>query len=252
MWYASLDSPTPSSRMASGDGSGGQPLDQEEGRRFADRQAVTIPVERTARSRRRELKRVEAVQRREAQRVHAADDRRIDQAGLDHPRGRTEDLRARRARRRNRCRGPAQLQRTPHEIGNGERILRRRIKEIAGQRSGHGIAPPVRELGLKNARSTRADEYANPVRAVSCAGRRHARDEVVLREAQRRESIVAAVEVGDRGGQPHGVDTGNLADAGVDIHRFEAAGREPAALLAQCVEVGRQSAAEAGRRSELG
>ena len=84
-------------------------------------------------------------------------------------------------------------------------------------------------------------------RAAATAG-----DEVVLREAQRSEPIVAAIEVGDRGRQPLVVDTGNLADAGVEIHRFESAGREPAALVAQCGKIGGQSAPEAGRRGESG
>ena len=130
--------------------------------------------------------------------------------------------------------------------------MRRRINEIVGQRSSHGIAPAVRELGLKNARSTGADEYANPIRTVSRPGRGHARDEVVLGESQLCEPIVAAIEIADRRKQTLVVDAGNLSDAGVDIHRFESAGREPAALLTQCGKIGRQSASEAGRRSELG
>ena len=76
----------------------------------------------------------------------------------------------------------------------------------------------------------------------------HAGDEVVLHEAQLGEPIVAAVEIGERGRHPLVVDTGNFADAGVDSHRLEPAGVEPAPLLAQSGKIGRQSAPEAGRQ----
>src|SRR3990167_11246203 len=92
------------------------------------------------------------------------------------------------------------------EIGDGKSIVRGAINKIGGEGTAHRVAPTVSQFGLQNAGGAGADKYANALRAVSCAGGRHGTGKAILRQAQQREPVVTAIEVGQWRGKLHAID----------------------------------------------
>ena len=119
--------------------------------------------------------------------------------------------------------GPPEAQRTLREGGEREGVVRALIAELLWQRARLRVAPAVGELGLEDSRGTGAEEHSDAPRPVARGTLGHLRGKSVLREGQPGEAIVAAVELGELPGQGGLIHTRNLADAGVEAHRLEAA-----------------------------
>ena len=96
------------------------------------------------------------------------------------------------------------------------------------------VAPAVGQLGLQDARGAGAQEDADALRPVFAGGGGHGVGKAVLRQAQERQAVVAAIEGGQFRGKPHGVHAGDFTDEGRQVDRVEGARRQPAAALAQC------------------
>ena len=221
-------------------------------RAFADRYAVALDVVGTARRARYEPQRVEAIQRREAQRVDAADHRGIADACRYHARRIAEDLGARGARRRDDKRGTFEAQVALHEIGQRKSVLRFGVVKIGGQGARLRVAAAIRELGLQDAGGARTHENADACRAVFFDGRSHRGGKTIELETQLREPVIAAVVGGEIGPNPHRVQSGDFSDKGVENDRFETAGRETRAPLAQRLGDRLPAGAEAVHDREMG
>ena len=117
------------------------------------------------------------------------------------------------------------------EIGDRKRIVRGAINKIGGECAAHRVAPPIGQLSLQNAGRAGAEEHADALRAVFCNGRAHRFGEVILHQAQQREPVVAAIEVGQMRGELHRIHARHLANERRQVHRIERARRKPGATL---------------------
>ena len=140
----------------------------------------------------------------------------------------------------------------PREIRDGKSIVRRAINEIGRQGAGCRIAPPVGQLGLQNAGCAGADEYTNALCTMFCDGSANRFVKIVLRQTQKREPVVAAIEIGQMRGKLRGIHPRHLADACRQIHRIERARRKAGATLAQRVQSLIKAATDTAGRSEMG
>ena len=110
------------------------------------------------------------------------------------------------------------------------------VNEIGGQRTGHGIAPSIRQLGLQYARRAGADEDAHPCRAIFLDGGSHRCCEAVLFQSELRQAVVTTVERSQSRGQFDRIDARDFADMGRQINGIERARQQPATALAQRIQ----------------
>ena len=212
--------------------------------RLADGDAVAGHVERAAGSRRCELQGVKAVQGGKAQRVHAAHQRRVDEACLDHAACRAEHLGAGGARAGNRNRGSPQAATLPNVVRDGEVLWVEPYSKLAGR------APLIGSRCGRQARSAGFRRYWFP-RTRRCVAGPNAPPsaercrKTILQQAQLCEAVIAAVELPQPVRQPGAVDTRHFADVGVDVHGLEIANGKAAALLLQRLQGRRHAFADA-------
>src|SRR4029077_1329516 len=99
---------------------------------------------------------------------------------------------------------------------------------------------------------TGTEKHSDAGVSVTRRARLHRRDEAVLRQTEPREAVVAAVDLGERRRQRRIIDASDLPDTGIQRHRLEAAGSQAAALCAQALQRGAQSATNSAGGSEAG
>ncbi len=129
--------------------------------------------------------------------------------------------------------GPRQPQVALGEVGEGKRVLGRRVMEIRRQGSALRIAPAVRQLRLEHAGGAGAEEHADAPGAVFVPRRGDGGVEAVLAQRQLGEAVVAAVVVGEIVAHRLPVQTADLADTGSEVRGLEGAGSEAGPLFAQ-------------------
>ena len=173
----------------------GRALEQDEGGRLADREAVAVRVVGAAGLGREQLQRIEAVQGGEAQGIDAADDGGVDQAGGDHPRGRGEHLGARRAGGGDHHGRPFQIEGGAHEIGHRIGVVRGAIVEIVRQGAGRRVAAAVGLFGLQDAGGAGAEQHAHPPAAVARGGRADGGIEAILAAAPGRRDGCCGIRI---------------------------------------------------------
>ena len=138
------------------------------------------------------------------------------------------------------------------EIGDGKSIVRGAVNKIGGEGAAHRVAAAVSQLGLQYPGGAGADKYTYTPGAVLLAGGRDGIGKAVLRQAQQREPVVTAIEVGEWRRKLYGVDSRNFTGESGQIDRIKRTWRQPAALLAQCSKGRFKAASEGTGRGEMG
>ena len=138
------------------------------------------------------------------------------------------------------------------EIGDRKRIVRRAINKIGGEGAAHRVAPPVGQLGLQDTGGAGTEKYTDALRAVLCNGRAHRLGKAILHPSQQRESVVAAIKIGQVCGKLHRIHSCYLANKRRQIHRIERARREPSATLSERIKSVVKTATDTAGRGEMG
>ncbi len=225
-------------------------LDQREAGGLADRDALACGIERTARLRRDELERIETEQHAVAERVDAGEDRGIDDAEPDHALGLGEDLRARRARGRDR---EARSARAEHGLQKESGRMRRvhyRPAQVCGQAI--AVERAIALFGRADARGRSADHERDAIGAVPRDACACAIEESVCDEPMPGQAVVAAVVVGIFIGQRLLLEPVDAADRAGQRHAREIVGLEAAAIAKQRRRMRSAAVAERGCRGEGG
>src|SRR5262249_51724741 len=178
-----------------GRGAGG--VGEGERRRLTNRDAVARGIKRPAGGGRYQLQRVKTVERGQAQRVHSADHRGVEQTRGDRALRRGEHLGARGAGRGDDHRRALELQCATYERAEREGVVRAAVAKVGGQRAARRIEAPERLLGLEYSRGAGAEEQANAVGAVALRAAGHRLGKAVLRQAEERQAVVAALELSE-------------------------------------------------------
>ena len=223
---------------------------------LAQRQADAVGVERFARLGRHQLQCVEAEQHAAAQGIDAADQRRIDHAGLDQACGLREHLRARRARGGDGDARPAQAADALHEIAERMRGVHDRADQVGGEvrlAVGAVFEARIGLFGGADARGRCADHHGHAIGAVVRHHRVQRVGDTVVLHGQPGEAIVAAVPAGQFGRQGDALETVDPADPAVQRllaigKRAEIVAAQSAAAFAQRIGLRLAAAAERGGR----
>src|SRR6186713_2424848 len=106
-----------------------------------------------------------------------------------------------------------------------------------------------RQLGVQDSRRARADEDADACRAMAFASALDRAHESILRERERGEAMVAAIEARESAVERHFLEAVDAADAGVQARgRGEVVAAQPRAPVAQCGTLRRPAGAARGRQ----
>ena len=125
------------------------------------------------------------------------------------------------------------------------------VVKISRQRTCLRVAMLVGVFGLQDAGRAGADEHADAPGAVACLGGLDVRGKAVLCQADPRQAVVAAIEVGQVRAQAFRICAFHCTDPGVEVCPWEVAGRQAATLPAQRIEGGVQATSNTTRGGEM-